>query len=973
MLRRAIGSIVSVSVLVIAACTGDSPVESRPQPAAPRVLQAAVPSIVDGSSPGGLTGFYFRPPIVSSTPAGAGEFDGSLLDLLAVEICEWDGAKCVAAVRRLTSSDPLPERLRIVEGAGYYQALWQTANDRLDPAKNYRIRVLASGGELGHADVDVVGNASEADNGNSTDVVRLVNRSTLPIGFRIEKGVGLRAGAAGGTITLADGAVRLTFPPGAVPNDVFITATPATDLPGGPPTVPGTAWRFGPEGIVFAKPVTMTIAYDPSKVPPGVPEAELRIHKVVNGTFVQADAGLVDLVNHTVSAQVNGFSVYVLLQRLFPGSQQDVVGPAPLAVEVFDPASVTYKTSLTIDASATDVTVKTRITMTDNISGVGGRLFYFAYMGPSGKSRRFVCLRFNPNLAPTSGSDTNGEWECDSNWVRYTEAGTWTLRFAFVEDKVGNGVSYFQTPNGLCESAAPTARCISNPAQIVVTSSPSDVTEPTLVSLDVSPNSSPRAYGSSVSVDASATAQLVFFRFHGTDDLSGVGLPPNHDEFFQWTIKGPSGQQIVNFIGCNLIQGTTLDGFFECGLSIPRLAEVGTWRLSQILVPDRNGNGGRAFASVFNAQSNGQLCNARSNCITPPTIQVTSGGDNDPPQLQSFSISVIGATVMFTAGITDNLSGVDLVQLNLSSVAAPGQFQQCFASRTGGTATNGTFTCSLTLSQFAARGEWIVQPTLRDVAGNLRFYSRRAADGFLCYTPVSGGAQVCQNFGDTSFIVLLEGCVKGRAFIDRRPFLSCSGLTPRGADPSSAPRPAVVSERVRQAGRHRDRAALSSQRTVGKAPRQSSVGHDTDGSPRPVERVRRLKQPANLLEPAVWREWRRIAFAKTPVASVDERTPALRLKVRDPEIERHVLRVRERHGAAEARRESRGDRAADLEAEHLHDAGALAETQQRGRCRRGGADVQRDRRRAEQRPVAVVHAGEDVRMILRACFDSAHA
>ena len=751
MLRRTLPAICVATIL--AGCSSDSPVGTKPVLTPP---STPARSIVDGSAPGGVKGFYFRPPIVSGKPAGTGEFDGSLLDLLAVEICEWNGSACVGQpVRRITGQDESPNRLRVVDGAGYYEGLWITSQDNLDPAKSYRIRVLASGGELGHADVDVVSNASEADSKN-TDVVSVVNGSTLPIGFRIEKGVGERTGADGGTITLAGGDVKLALPPGALPNDVFITVVPATNLPATPPAIPGTAWDFGPDGLVFSKPVTMTIKYDPSKLPPGTTESELRIHHLVNGSYVQADAGQIDLVNHTVSAQVNGFSVYVLLTRLFPGSPQDLIGPAIPALDVFDPASGTYKNSLTIDASAQDVSVKTRVTMTDNISGVGGSIVYLIYQGPSNKSRRFFCLLFGAEIVPTSGSDTNGEWECTTIWPRYTEAGTWTLRFVHVEDKVRNQVNYFQTPNGICENNTASARCVGNPAQIVVTSNPNDVTEPTLVSLDVSPGAGPRTYGPSVSVNASTSSQLVAFRFHATDDLSGVGTaPPRNDEYFEWQLRGPSGQILDYFFAptCTFLQGTVLDGSWECLLTIPKLAEVGTWRINFFVMPDRTGNGGRSFVSVFRPNASGQLCNARGNCVTPPTVEVTAGGDAEPPQLQSVTVSVIGTTVTLTAAVTDNGSGASEVRFDLNSFAAPGQFQTCFAGLSTGTTTNGQWTCNLTFSQFAALGDWGIQLNLRDVAGNQRFYRRRAADGFLCYTPVGGGAEVCQNLGETTITI----------------------------------------------------------------------------------------------------------------------------------------------------------------------------------------------------------------------------
>jgi hypothetical protein len=224
MLRRRIA--VSILSVAVTACGTDNALQPPADiPAHP------IASIVDGSSEGGLAGFYFRPPIIEQKPAGTGEFDGSLLDLLSVEICEWNGAACVGSlVRRITAQDPLPARLRVIEGAGYYEALWNTARDQLNPEKTYRIRVLASGGELGHADVDITPNAAAGDP-HDPEQTLVVNGSTLPIGFRIEKGVGQRSGSSGGTVTLADGDVSLTLPAGALPGDVFITATPATDLP----------------------------------------------------------------------------------------------------------------------------------------------------------------------------------------------------------------------------------------------------------------------------------------------------------------------------------------------------------------------------------------------------------------------------------------------------------------------------------------------------------------------------------------------------------------------------------------------------------------------------------------------------------------------------------------------------------------------------------------------------------------------
>ena len=122
--------------------------------------------------------------------------------------------------------------------------------------------------------------------------------------------------SAGGAVSLADDAVNLVFPAGAVGEAVFITAEPATGLPVQPVPIPNTAFDFGPDGIVFDEPVTLTIGYDPADVPLGVPEEELRLHKLIDGGYVQAEAGVVDVANHSVVGTIDRFSVFVVLRTL---------------------------------------------------------------------------------------------------------------------------------------------------------------------------------------------------------------------------------------------------------------------------------------------------------------------------------------------------------------------------------------------------------------------------------------------------------------------------------------------------------------------------------------------------------------------------------------------------------------------------------------------------------------------------------
>lgn len=284
--------------------------------------------------------------------------------------------------------------------------------------------------------------------------------------------------------------------------------------------------------------------------------------------------------------------------------------------------------------------------------------------------------------------------------------------------------------------------------QLTIVSSPSDVTPAQVAAFEVSHASLPRNYGSSVSVDASVAARPLVFRFYVLDALSGAGL--GQYETFYLRLTGPSGQILQGF-SCTLVQGTASDGFWECPLTIPQNAEAGTWNVTGVVVPDRVGNNGYYTGRGYSWNGT-QLCDADRTCLAPPTVVVSSAGDAEPPELQSVAVAATNADVTTTVGITDNITGAASVVVYYFS-ATTSQYQLCAASRIAGSATNGTYACQITFSQFAARGQWSLQLQLWDGAGNQRTYFRRASDGYMCYTPVGGGAQVCQDFGTTDLVL----------------------------------------------------------------------------------------------------------------------------------------------------------------------------------------------------------------------------
>ena len=171
---------VVAALIIAAACTDRTPVTPE--------LGGPSASISDALHESGNAHFYFLPPLVPA-PSPTGEFDGSLAPV--VRICEWTGEGCAEAlVAEFTmATGPGSETVRVELEDESYIVNWHTDQFGLDATKTYRIRVLISGAELGHADVDVVASAGEAKNVDTGEFIALVDGRTLPIKFRIEKGI----------------------------------------------------------------------------------------------------------------------------------------------------------------------------------------------------------------------------------------------------------------------------------------------------------------------------------------------------------------------------------------------------------------------------------------------------------------------------------------------------------------------------------------------------------------------------------------------------------------------------------------------------------------------------------------------------------------------------------------------------------------------------------------------------------------
>ena len=110
-------------------------------------------------------------------------------------------------------------------------------------------------------------------------------------------------------------AVTVAVPPGALTQTRNLTVEQATNPPANDRLMAGTAYDFGPSGITFAQPVTITIKYDPSKLTGGSPEDSLRLYEVVGTSWRVVPGSSANTAAHTVSGNVSHFTVYGVLMQ----------------------------------------------------------------------------------------------------------------------------------------------------------------------------------------------------------------------------------------------------------------------------------------------------------------------------------------------------------------------------------------------------------------------------------------------------------------------------------------------------------------------------------------------------------------------------------------------------------------------------------------------------------------------------------
>lgn len=126
---------------------------------------------------------------------------------------------------------------------------------------------------------------------------------------------GAVVGPGGGTVFLADSAIRLTIPAGALAGPTTITATIRPQLPAALPVgwqAAGPVYSLGPDGTTFSQPVTVAVRYTPASLPVFAMTGDLAIVRHNGQQWNTLSDLAVDVNARTVSGRTMGFSDFAV-------------------------------------------------------------------------------------------------------------------------------------------------------------------------------------------------------------------------------------------------------------------------------------------------------------------------------------------------------------------------------------------------------------------------------------------------------------------------------------------------------------------------------------------------------------------------------------------------------------------------------------------------------------------------------------
>lgn len=158
-------------------------------------------------------------------------------------------------------------------------------------------------------------------------------------------------GASGGTVATPDGKAAVDIPEGALPGETSITIQPNATAPvPSSAYVVGTAYTFGPDGLTFLKPVTVTLGFDPARIHAGATAKQIVVFTAPEGStaYVPLPTSVKDATH--VSATTTHFSTDVP-GIVTPDAATDAGVDAPLEAGACYVTCSTSPSASPVDAS----------------------------------------------------------------------------------------------------------------------------------------------------------------------------------------------------------------------------------------------------------------------------------------------------------------------------------------------------------------------------------------------------------------------------------------------------------------------------------------------------------------------------------------------------------------------------------------------------------------------------------------------
>jgi hypothetical protein len=289
----------ALALLALAACA-DAPAPSAP------FLSSPVYTLVDGP-PVAICGTPASVPLIADGSLHAGAVEIANDDLFLYLTYRTDGAWPLrktalfvgANVRDIPSSgggNPQVGRFpyRAVHASGTHEVTWRVPLDEAGET----VAIVVAFAEVG---ADSEGAWAEGTQiGGRGSWASYLEYAIAECGTLVEP-------SEGETVTY-ENTVSLVVPPNSLQDPVFITIEPTTaDVQG---AIEGTVFDFGPDGLQFTSPASLTLKYDPTKLPAGASASALRPF-AINGIFEVLP--YTSITSDAVTFDVHHFSIYGLL------------------------------------------------------------------------------------------------------------------------------------------------------------------------------------------------------------------------------------------------------------------------------------------------------------------------------------------------------------------------------------------------------------------------------------------------------------------------------------------------------------------------------------------------------------------------------------------------------------------------------------------------------------------------------------